>query len=390
MRRFVWMSWLLGGLLAPLGAHAGPVAGPAEVATRIAALEREITAAEEGLARLGATIVPAQFGWGQPQGEDPTVRLNAMEGRMRQLNGQIEQLQIQLRRMEDQVRRFQEDSEFRFQQLEGGGQARRPQQQQRPAPAQGQPPQQRGDVAPEAVPGAAPRPVAEAPAAPERVATRAAPDLPPPVTAAVPPAGPAPAAARVGPGEPPRILGQVAADPRTGQPLDLVAVTRPGAAAQGPQTQTAQVMSPGVGAGVAPPARQDGAPRPGNAREGYDLAYGHFLRGDYDLAITAFDVFLASFPTDRQVGDALYWLGESHYQRAQWRPAAEAFLKSYTDFPNGPKAPESLLRLGMSLRQLGQRDAACASFAEVPRRYPRASAAVRQRVTIEQRNAGCV
>jgi tol-pal system protein YbgF len=380
MRRIVWMSWLVGGVLAPLVAIAAPLVGAADVATRIATLEREISAAEDGLARMGVPIVPAQWGWGQPQGEDPTVRLNAIEGRMRQLNGQIEQLQIQLRRMEDQVRRFQEDSEFRFQQLEGAGQARRPQQ-QRPAPAQGQPPQQRGDAIPEATPQ---RPVADAaPPAPAQTPVAVRPGDPAPPAAV----GPAPAAARVGPGAPPQILGQVAADPRTGQPLDLVAVTRPGAPAQ---TQTAQVVTPGVGAGVAPPARQENAPRPGTPREGYDLAYGHFLRGDYDLAISGFDAFLAAFPTDRQAGDALFWLGESHYQRAQWRPAAEAFLQSYTDFPNGPKAPESLLRLGMSLRHLGQRDAACATFSEVPRRYPRASAAVRQRATIEQRNASCV
>jgi tol-pal system protein YbgF len=162
----------------------------------------------------------------------------------------------------------------------------------------------------------------------------------------------------------------------TGQPLDLV-----------PGARGAQQVAVVGGAGVAArPATPSG---PGGAREAYDLAYGHFLRGDYQRAGEGFEAFLAAHGGDRQAGDALYWLGESYYQRRQWRQAADAFLKGYTDFPQGAKAPESLLRLGMSMRQLGQTDAACASFAEVLRRYPRATQAVRQRVQTEQRGAGC-
>jgi tol-pal system protein YbgF len=338
-------------LLADPGVARTPAAP--DIGVRLDRLERDIDAAAatvQDLARaIQVPVTPVQWGWGQQQQDDTAVRMGALEGRMRQLNGQIEQLQHQLRRMEDQMRRFQEDAEFRFQQLEGQG--RRPAQNR---------PQQRGEAVP-----------AEAPPSSAVVAS-------PGVGAA----GIAPIA-RQGTGTPPQSLGQLPADPRTGEPLDLAAGARrtlpPPSGPQAP-AQPVAVVTPRGGGAMVPP---------NNPREAYDLAYGYFLRGDYQQAEESFENFIASFPTDRQAGDALYWLGESHYQRRQWRQAADAFLKSYTEFPQGPKAPESLLRLGMSMRQLGQTEAACASFAEVLRRYPRASQAVRQRVQTEQRGAGC-
>lgn len=348
---------------------AGPVGTPS-IAERIERLEAEIEAGFAALPRLPfapeAEVVPAQWGWGQqqPQQEDNNVRLGQMEGRMRQLTGQMEQLQHQLRRLEDQLRRFQEDTEFRFQEQSQGQQRR---------PAQQRPPQQRGDAAP-----------AEAPVNTAGVPPQAGPQLSSVQPSPVAPAPAAPAAGRQPLGAPPQTLGQVQADPTTGEPLDLVAGAR-GALPQQPAAAPAPQQVAGVG-GVGIAAR---AAAPTNARESYDAAYGYFLRGDYDLAQEAFQGYLTSYPRDRQAGDALYWLGESHYARRQWREAADAFLRSYTDFPQGTKAPESLLRLGMSMRQLGQQQAACASFSEVIRRYPRASQAVRQRVQTEQRGAGC-
>ena len=42
------------------------------------------------------------------------------------------------------------------------------------------------------------------------------------------------------------------------------------------------------------------------------------------------------------------------------------------------KAPDSLLRLGQSLAALKEKDAACATFAELPRKYPKAPGTVKQ------------
>jgi len=92
---------------------------------------------------------------------------------------------------------------------------------------------------------------------------------------------------------------------------------------------------------------------------------------------------------DRLVPDAQYWLGESMFQRQRYRDAAEQFLGVSTKFENNARAPDALLRLGQSLAAMGEREAACASLAEVARKYPRASVAVRQGVEREQKRVRC-
>src|SRR5262249_38683191 len=94
-------------------------------------------------------------------------------------------------------------------------------------------------------------------------------------------------------------------------------------------------------------------------------------------------------PDDRLVGDATYWLGESMFQRQRFRDAAEAFLKVSTKYESSAKAPDALLRLGQSLAALGEKEAACASLGEVLRKFPRASAGVKQGVDEEQKRARC-
>ena len=60
----------------------------------------------------GGDIVTAQM--------DPVERLARSEQTIRELTGQIEELTFQLRQTQEQLQRLQADSDFRFQQLEGG------------------------------------------------------------------------------------------------------------------------------------------------------------------------------------------------------------------------------------------------------------------------------
>ena len=48
-----------------------------------------------------------------------------------------------------------------------------------------------------------------------------------------------------------------------------------------------------------------------------------------------------------------------------------------------------LLKLGVSLAGLKQRDVACATFAEVSKRYPKASSQLKERVKQEEALASC-
>ncbi len=119
------------------------------------------------------------------------------------------------------------------------------------------------------------------------------------------------------------------------------------------------------------------------------MAYGYVLHKDYALAEQALRDFLRKYPDEKLVPDAQYWLGESLFQRQRYRDAAESFLAVSTKYERSGKAPDALLRLGQSLAALNQKEAACATLAEVGRKFPRASASVKRGVAQEQKRAHC-
>jgi tol-pal system protein YbgF len=300
-----------------------------------------------GLAQAAPVSAQGFFGGGdRPNADgqvaDLSVRVNQLEGQIRGLNGQIEQLGFQIRQLQDLLTRQQKDYEFRLQELETGASKARPQKK------------------------------SEAPDDAER---------PAPVVAAAPPPAAAAAPAR---GAPPGNLGQLpnSADPIGGligaaAPMELGA---PGAR-RAPASETQPV--PGVD------PRYASTPPTASPRDEYDAAYGYVLNGEYDLAEQSFKTFLANHPTDKRIGSAQFWLGETYFSRARYKEAADSFLKSYTQFPDGPKAPDSLLKLGLALNGLGEKKAACASWDELLTKYPKASKPVRDRAAAEKARGKC-
>jgi tol-pal system protein YbgF len=312
---------------------------------------------------------------------DVAVRLDSMENAIRQLTGTIEQLQYRNQQIEQQLRALQ------------GGAAASPQQPQYQPPQQGARPTQSPNM-PNYQPSPAnpgrrgdlfdPNQQPNAPGAPRVLgnASIAAPE--PGVRDNGPPIG--------APG------GRDA-----GAPLDLSTLSSNDAAPPaGPVVSNApgQNLPPVMSQQNAPPAsppRMANAPSPqvatlpptASPQDEYDMAYGYVLHKDYALAEQSFRDFLKKYPTDRLVPDAHYWLGESMFQRQRYRDAAESFLAVSTKYEKAGKAPDSLLRLGQSLAALNQKEAACATLAEVERKFPRASATVKRGVANEQKRVHC-
>jgi tol-pal system protein YbgF len=301
---------------------------------------------------------------------DLVARIQRLEGQNRILTGQVQELQNRIRVTLDDFKRYRDDTEFRLQALEGGT---------------GKPPPRRSQATP-------------APQAGEAVAS---------------------AGAGGAQGAPPSSLGTLPGDDQTmmddggSQPSDLDG-TEPqsdpaapmdlgqvaGAAPAAPQAPARPRPSglappglPGVAVDTsAPPApagNQQVASLPGSAEEEYTADYRLIESRSYEAAELAFRKFLQSYPKDRRVPDALHWVGESLYQRQQYRDAAEQFLKVTTTYGTHRRAPSSMLKLGMSLAALGEKEAACATFQEVARKYPAASESVKNGVTRETQKNGC-
>ena len=285
----------------------------------------------------------------QISGPELVVRLDRLENQIRQLTGFVEQLQHRNQQLEGLIRRMQEEGSPRP--------SAQPRQQSLPAPsspaAAAGTPGRRGDAFD-------PTQNPSAPGAPQTLGSVNSASQPPTVADA--------GGYQVGaPG------GRGASSS-----LDLANMSPPGGTLPGvPQ------RNPNAGGAVAalPPSQ--------SPREEYDLAFGYILRKDYALAEDAFRIFLTKYPTDRLAGDATFWFGESQFQRQRFRDAAEAFLNVSTKFDSSTKAPDALLRLGQSLAALGEKEAACASLGEVLRKFPRASAGVKQGVEREQKRVRC-
>jgi tol-pal system protein YbgF len=312
---------------------------------------------------------PGQERTAQASGSDLVVRLDHLESQIRQLTGVIEQLQFRNQQLEGQVRRMQEDAEYRFQELGSKGSPRmaRPQNPPMPSsPAATVAPSRRGDAFD---PGQNPN----APGSPHTLGSINPAGGPPPMSSPMSSPMSPPMVANAG-DQPVGAPGGRGA----GAPLDLATMAPPGGPMPGPP------RTPNSGGGpvaTLPPSQ--------TPRDEFDLAYGYVLRRDYALAEDGFRNFLSRYPNDRLAGDATYWYGESLFQRQQFRDAAEAFLNVSTKYESTAKAPDALLRLGQSLAQLGEKEAACASLGEVVRKFPRASAGVKQGVEREQKRVRC-
>jgi len=320
----------------------------------------------------------------QPQAEQPRVaqadsadvssRIDRIENALRQLTGTIEDLQHQNQMLQMQLKRMQDDTEYRFQQLGSKGglppdaqpRAMAPQ-----APANGPQPVVSGNRSDVFNPAQHPN----APGVPRVLGNEAA-----------------VAPIQNGDNEPPVGLPGGRAP---GAPLDLSTLAgNPPAQPEAPTANTAPVTPSQL---PPPPARNTSAtgtqlatlPPSATPKDEYDMAYGYMLHKDYALAEQAFRDFLRKYPEEKLVPDAQYWLGESLFQRQRYRDAAESFLAVSTKFEHSGKAPESLLRLGQSLAALHQKEAACATLAEVGRKFPRASASVKRGVTQEQKRVHC-
>jgi tol-pal system protein YbgF len=326
------------------------------------------------------------------------MRLNRLEGQVRQLTGQVEQLQFRNSQLEQQLARPQQAPQEppRAAMLP---RTAAPQPQYAPPQPQAYPQQQGYPQQPQSYPVQQQAyPPAPQPAGGRRGdafdpnANPRAPGVPrtlgnPGTIAAAPPVDDEEA------DEPPSIGAP--GGRRAGGPLDLGIMAEE--AANGPSPQRREVRHI-PGALPPPPPRnpsgtgaQQMVMAPTNTpKDEYDLAYGYVLRKDYALAEDSLRAFVKKYPNDRLAADAGYWLGETMFQRQKYREAAEAFLDMSTRHERSAKAPDSLLRLGQSLAALKEKEAACATLAEIPRKYPRAAGNVKHSVEREQKRVGCL
>lgn len=314
--------------------------------------------------------------------QDPAsllVRIGRLETQVRQLNGQIEQMQFETRRLEEQLRKFQEDIDFRFR--EGA-----------PASPAASPPQKRSESTETKITanaagtqqGAAPFVPARRGDAFDPEQNPAAPGAPRPLGSLAPATAAGAVQGRHGVDGYP---GLSQTDP--GAPLDLSGGRSRAAGVPAPAPPLASVSRGGSTQGGTAPGGTAVAALPNSPRQEFDVALAYLKQRSYENAEKGFSQFLEKNPKDKMASDAHYFLGESFYLRGRHREAAEQYLKVSAQYPSSPRAPEALLRLGQSLNALHAKEQACATFSEIPRKYPNAPSMVKVGAEREAKRAQC-
>ncbi len=127
----------------------------------------------------------------------------------------------------------------------------------------------------------------------------------------------------------------------------------------------------------------------GDAKAQYAAGYDAMTRGDYAFAEEQFNQFIALYPDDPQVADAINWLGEALIQRGAFTDAAQVLADGYTKHKDSKRAPDIMLKLGVALAGAEQLDVACRTFFTLRQRYPDLSPAFQQRLDAEAQKAKC-
>ncbi len=289
------------------------------------------------------------------------VRLGQLEEQMRVLVGQVEGLQFQMTQFQTLIERLQEDTDFRFKQLEGGGSGKTE------AAAQSG-----GD-----------RPVGELPQDQE--------------TGSHLPLDLSGSGVLVSSGQ----ASGDAARAETGLP--------DGSATEGDGPDFAGeegIVLGGDGIGTFDPASDGGdvlgggdvpgldfdpgaLVSQGDADAQYSAGYDAIVRGDYEFAESQFRQFISLFPDDLHAPDAANWLGESLLQQHRYDEAAQVLFDGFENYPKSLRAPDLLLKLAIALDGAGEKEVACRTFGEVLRRFPSVQPAFRQRLASEMARAKC-
>ena len=287
------------------------------------------------------------------QASDAEAQVQQLQEQVRQLNGRIEEMSFQLLQMQETIRKAQEDNEFRFQQLEGGGKKK---------------------TSNETAPGDRTSDTANASGAttPGADASQQNNDA----AALDQPLDNSGAKLDANQGKAPIDLGQLKVDDQG----NIIGADQD----QQNTVQESNLPPPDTAAENKTASLNKTADDPQ-----YQSAYEQILSGDYPSAEAGFAEFIADHPESKRIADANFWLGEAQYSQGKFNDAAKTFLDGYKAYGKSAKAPEMLLKLAMSLAKLDSKDTACATLRQVPKSYPKASRAIISKVASEQKRLAC-
>jgi len=138
-----------------------------------------------------------------------------------------------------------------------------------------------------------------------------------------------------------------------------------------------------------PPPEEAPSPKPPTAQEAFASARQLQQAGDQAGAEAAYAAFLEEFGDTPRAAEASYQLGKVRSARGRHAQAATAYIGAIRDWPKTSWAPDAVVELSRSLIALKRPADACQTLAELPKRYPKAPAAVTAKAATAKTQAKC-
>lgn len=110
-----------------------------------------------------------------------------------------------------------------------------------------------------------------------------------------------------------------------------------------------------------------------------DVLYNNALRdynGGSDVAVQEFNDYIKYYPDTDLAGNAYFYLAEIAFKAGDFQKAITDYDLVLKNFPSGNKAASAQLKKGFALIELGQKDEGEQELKHVIQRYPRTSEAM--------------
>ena len=116
----------------------------------------------------------------------------------------------------------------------------------------------------------------------------------------------------------------------------------------------------------------------------YEAALNLFKAGNYPLAVSAFQLFLYTYPSSKLAPNAQYWMGNTHSAQGQHKQAIATHQKLLATWPDDAKAPDALTGIANAQEALGDRRGAQKTLEGLLVKYPQSPAAASAKQRLQQ------
>ena len=116
----------------------------------------------------------------------------------------------------------------------------------------------------------------------------------------------------------------------------------------------------------------------------YQAAFQLLKNKQYPLAIQGFEDFIKKYPSDINLPNANYFLGQLYLLQGQPEQSIGRFNHFVTVYPQDARIPDALLQLGLAYFARGEKSTAMDTFKKIIQRYPDSKAAQAAQARLQQ------